>query len=91
MKARWIKALTTRPHRCRMGCTRGFASASARDYHHRSFHKKIKYPCRWIVCNKDFTSIYQLRKHIRRGHPSLTAIIQSNEEKGFFKIIPITE
>ena len=62
------KRYSLRKFRCQQGCTRLFSCFSAKNYHENTVHRQLRFGCPWILCQKTYTSIYELDKHVNKGH-----------------------
>lgn len=69
------KKLISRPFKCQLGCNKAYASYSARSYHHKTVHQKIRHRCSMLACGKQYSSIHQLKKHMAKPHDCLIQII----------------
>lgn len=57
-----------KPYVCERGCGEAFASYTARVYHHRSVHERIKYVCPIIGCWKQYSTSVHLKNHLTKPH-----------------------
>ena len=51
------------PYVCQRGCDRGFASYTARTYHHAALHDGVKFRCPMPGCRKNYSSKTNLKNH----------------------------
>ena len=76
-----------KPYKCAMGCSKAYASRSAREYHHNAVHLGVTYSCYWILCLKRFTSYYHRAAHMAKGHASFRQLKDENTKAGYEGIL----
>ena len=64
------KHTSERPFPCEKGCDKFFSSHNARAYHYKMHHENLKFKCEFVGCNREFTSLRHLRRHLEKPHDS---------------------
>ena len=57
-----------KPYICEKGCSKSFASHSARYYHYKMHHDLVRFRCQYVGCSKEVSSLKHLRTHISKDH-----------------------
>ncbi len=64
-----------RPHRCTL-CPQSFATKSKLTDHSRRHSGEKRFSC--LVCNRAYSGSHDLRKHLKKCHPSISKNIKPN-------------
>ena len=71
-----------KPIKCEKGCEKSYSTKMARNYHYKTFHENKRFSCNYLGCNREFSSLRNLRIHCSKPHEeSLKSLMEKLKKK----------